>query len=95
MAHILGQFFSDGTTGNAGIVSFGGGGDAGIEGNDLIGTFYTETIGVVTFNPDARIVPPASGRPTDLWSVVGTARSNAGPIYLAGVQYNPVTRSLV
>ncbi len=95
VTHTLGQFFSDGTTGNAGIVSFQNGGDAGIDGDRLTGTFYTETIGLVTFNTDARIIAPSSGRPTDLWSVIGTAASNAGTIDLTGVQYNPVTRSLI
>jgi hypothetical protein len=94
--HILGQFFSDGTTGNAGVVSFSTTGYiAGIDGDRLTGTFFSQTIGLITFNPDAHITPPASERPTDLWSVVGTASSLAGVIDLAGVQYNPVTRSLI
>ena len=92
--HIFGQFFSDGTTGNAGIVSFQGGGNAGIDGDRLTGTFYSQTIGVIVFNSDARITPPSTGKVTDLWSVVGTASSNAGTIDLTGVQYNPVSRSL-
>ncbi len=95
VSHTLGQFFSDSTTGNAGIVSFQGGGTAGIDGDRITGTFYTQTIGLVTFNTDAHIVAPSSGRPSDLWSVIGTATSNAGVIDLTGVQYSPVTRSLI
>lgn len=53
--------------------------------------------------PGAQITPPSSGRPTDLWSVTGTASGTyCGVINLAasidnptGVQYNPVTRSLI
>ena len=94
--HILGQFFSDGTTGNAGTVSFSTPGySAGIDGDRLTGTFSSQTIGLITFDSNARITPPASGRPTDLWSVVGTASSLAGIIDLTGVQYNPVNRSLI
>lgn len=93
--HTLGRFSSDGITGNAGIISFQSGGNAWIDGDRLTGTFYSQTIGLITFDPGARIVPPASGRPTDLWSIVGTASSRAGVIDLAWVQYNPVTRSLI
>ncbi len=95
VGHILGQFFSDGTTGNAGTVSFQSGGTAGLDGDRLTGTFHSQTIWLITFNSDAQIMPPASGRPTDIWSVVGTASSLAGTIDLAGVKYNPVTRSLI
>ena len=94
--HSPGIFSSDGITGNAGTVSFSTPGySAGIDGDRLTGTFSSQTIGLITFDPNARITPPASGRPTDLWSVVGTASSLAGVIDLAGVQYNPVTRSLI
>ena len=94
-AHNLGQFLSDGATGNAGIVSFQSGGTAWLNGDRLTGTFHSQTIWLITFNSDAQIIPPSTGRPTDLWSVVGTASSLAGVIDLAGVQYNPVTRSLI
>lgn len=91
-AHILGSFFSDGT-GNAGNVIFNQ--VAGLNGNKLVWTFWVETVGTVTFDASAEVHAPASGKVTDLWSVSGFASSNAGPIDLSGVQYDPVTKTLI
>ena len=91
-AHILGSFFTDGT-GNAGNVMFNQ--TAWLNGNKLTWTFWVETIGTVTFDANAEIHSPLSGKVTDLWSVSGTASSNAGPIDLSWVQYDPVLKILV
>lgn len=86
--------------GNAGKVEFYGGNkdaasDAAVEGTNLVGRFYVQTIGWVSFYPNSRIIPPASGRPTDRWGVVGTLSSNAGTISLTGLQYDPTDMRLV
>jgi hypothetical protein len=96
VAHILGSFRTDGS-GNAGIVSFDEpGSTAGISGFVISGKFYIQTIGWATFDTGTRIIAPVSGNVTDLWSLSGTAMSNAGIITLNGtVQYDPTTKSLI
>ncbi len=101
--HSLGQF-SITSIGNAGTVSFDTASPcnipttdiAGLNNENLTGKFCLETVWVVSFMPGARITPPPSGRPTDLWWVTGTASGTyCGEITLNDVQYNPVTHSLI
>jgi hypothetical protein len=90
--HVPGIFLTNGS-GNAGLVSFDR--SAGLDGSTLTGDFSVETIGKVSFNSVAHIVAPTSGKVTDLWTVVGTASSLAGPISLNTAYYDPVGKRLV
>lgn len=90
-----GIFFTDGR-GNAGEVSFDEpGSTATLDGFNLTGRFWLQSVGWVSFDPGARILPP-SGKVTDLWDVQGTITSqNAGVITLVGVKYDPMTKQLI
>jgi hypothetical protein len=93
VAHNPGVFLTD-WSGNAGRVSFWG--TAWLSGDQLTGNFSLETVWVVSFMLGARITPPSSGRPTDLWGVSGTASGvYCGEITLTGVRYDPVRTRLV
>lgn len=102
-SHIFGTFTTD-NTGNAGMVSF----DepwytSGIEGFNILGSFYIQTVGPVTFNPGTRILPPLSGNVIDPWFVSWSVSSvNAGTIFLwdgtvgnTTTYYDPKTKTLV
>lgn len=91
-AQIKGVFHTD-NSGNAGITSFDR--SAGLDNTSLVGDFTVETIWKVTFNPGTHINPPSSGKVTDLWGVIGTASSLAGPIDLSTTQYDPVGKRLI
>lgn len=104
-SHNYGVFLSS-WSGNAGIISFDPGSpnctspDAGLDGENLIGSFCLQTLGRVTFDAGARIVPNPSGKVTDLWTVQGTASSSGGKIYFQSgseysVKYNPTTKKIV
>ncbi len=102
IAHIIWVFTTD-NSGNAGTVSFNEPWfSAGIDGYDITGKFYIETIGEVIFSPGTRIVPPLSGNIIDLWFVSGSVDSNAGLIFLwdgtpsnTTTFYDPKTKTLV
>jgi hypothetical protein len=92
--------FSTMGNGNAGNIDFSAN-LSGIDGTTLTGSFSLETVWLVTFNSDARIIPPASWLATDLWTTTGTIDSPyAGMIYLNSgstyqTNYDPVNRILV
>lgn len=90
--HSRGVFHTD-SSGNAWTISFDR--TAGLDGVALTGDFTIETIGKVTFNSDTQITPPSSGKVTDLWGVIGTASSLAGPIDLTSAQYDPIGKRLI
>jgi hypothetical protein len=97
--HIPGTFLTNGS-GNAGLIKFNWG-TAGIEWITLTGSFDIETVGTVTFDPGARIIGPASGLITDIWSTTGTITSpyawtiylNSGSTYQTN--YDPVSKQLI
>ena len=86
--------------GNAGTIDFSAN-LSGIDGTTLTGSFYLQTVWLVTFDSDARIIPPTSGLTTDLWPTTGKIISQyAGTIYLNSGStyqtfYDPVNRTLV
>lgn len=76
-----GVFYSN-NEGNAGNVTFS---NVSLNGTALVGSIDLQSIGTATFDANAVIVQPASGKATDFWTLAGTMSSpNAGTIYLSG-----------
>ena len=96
VAHQYWRFQAGGAIGNAGTVSFSQSDNpAWLDGNQLVGDFYLETVWVISFMSWAQINPPASGKVIDLWTVSGTASGiYCGEIQLDGVSYDPNSKKL-